>query len=211
MPNVSKLRCRLLHATLTALFVTVVVPGAANAGPFDVALAAAEQGDYLTALRLWRSLAEQGDADAQYNLGVMYSNGDGVPRDYAEAMKWHRKAADQGNGNAQFNVGFMYDLGRGMPQSYTEAVKWYSLAANQGVAIAQFKLGVMYNDGQGVPQDYIHAHMWFSLAALQFPASETEYRDEAVKARDFVASKLTSAEIAEAQKLAREWKLQPKR
>ena len=211
MPNVSKLRCRLLHATLTALFVTVVVPGAANAGPFDVALAAAEQGDYLTALRLWRSLAEQGDADAQYNLGVMYSNGDGVPRDYAEAMKWHRKAADQGNGNAQFNVGFMYDLGRGMPQSYTEAVKWYSLAANQGVAIAQFKLGVMYNDGQGVPQDYIHAHMWFSLAALQFPASEKEYRDEAVKARDFVASKLTSAEIAEAQKLAREWKLQPKR
>ena len=211
MPNVRKLRCRLLHATLTALFVSVAVPGAAKAGPFDIALAAAEQGDYLTALRLWRSLAEQGDADAQYNLGVMYSNGDGVPRDYAEAMKWHRKAADQGNGNAQFNLGFMYDLGRGTPQSYIEAVKWYSLAANQGVAIAQFKLGVMYNDGQGVAQDYIHAHMWFSLAALQFPASETENRDEAVKARDFVASKLTSAEIAEAQKLAREWKLQPKR
>jgi hypothetical protein len=126
-------------------------------------------------------------------------------------LKWHRKAADQGNGYAQFNLGFMFDLGRGMPQSYIEAVKWYSLAANQGVAIAQFKLGVMYNDGQGVPQDYIHAYMWFSLAALQFPPTEKEDRDEAVKARDFVASKLTSTEIAEAQKLAREWKLQPKR
>jgi TPR repeat protein len=205
------LRCRLLHATLTALFVAVAEPAAANAGPFDVALAAAEQGDYVTALRLWRSLAEQGDADAQYNLGVMYSNGDGVPRDYAEAMKWQRKAAEQGNGNAQFNLGFMYDLGRGMPQSYIEAVKWYSLAANQGVAIAQFKLGVMYHHGQGVPQDYVRAHMWFSLAALQFPASDTENRDEAVKARDIVASKMTSAEIAEAQKLAREWKLQPER
>ena len=211
MSNASILRCRSLHATLTALFVAVAVPGAANAGPYEVALAAAEQGDYVTALRLWRSLAEQGDADAQYNLGVMYNNGDGVPRDYAEAMKWHRKAADQGNGNAQFNLGFMYDRGRGMPQSYIEAVKWYSLAANRGVAIAQFKLGVMYHHGQGVPQDYVHAHMWFSLAALQFPASETENRDEAVKARDFVASKMTAAEIADAQKLAREWKLQPEK
>jgi TPR repeat protein len=211
MAHVSKLLCWLRYATLTALLAAVAVPGAANAGPYDVALAAAEQGDYATALRLWRSLAEQGDADAQYNLGVMYSNGDGVPRDYAEAMKWHRKAAEQGNGNAQFNLGFMYDLGRGMPQSYTEAVKWYSHAANQGVAIAQYKLGVMYHHGQGVPQDYVHAHMWFSLAALQFPASETENRDEAVKARDFVASKMTPAEIAEAQKLAREWKLRPER
>jgi len=211
MSNVSKLRWRLLYATLTALFLAVAMLEAANAGPFDVALAAAEQGDYVTALRLWRSLAEQGDADAQYNLGVMYGNGDGVPRDYAEAMKWHRKAADQGNGNAQFNLGFMYDLGRGMPQSYIDAAKWYSLAANQGVAIAQFKLGVMYHHGQGVPQDYVRAHMWFSLAALQFPASEMENRDEAVKARDFVASKMTSAEIAEAQKLAREWKLQPEK
>jgi TPR repeat protein len=211
MSNVSKLLCCLRHATLTALLVAVAVPGAANAGLYEVALAAAEQGDFVTALRLWRSLAEQGDADAQYNLGVMYSNGDGVPRDYAEAMKWHRKAADQGNGNAQFNLGFMYDLGRGMPQNYIEALKWYSLAANQGVAIAQFKLGVMYHHGQGVPQDYVHAYMWFSLAALQFPASETENRDEAVKARDFVASKMTPAEIAEAQKLLREWKLQPER
>ena len=123
--------------------------GAATAGPFDDALAAAEQGDYVTALRLWRPLADQGDADAQYNLGVMYNNGDGVPQDYAEAMKWHRKAADQGNGNAQFHLGFMYDHGRGMPQSSAEAAKWYRLAANQGIAIAQFKLGIMYHDGQG--------------------------------------------------------------
>jgi TPR repeat protein len=197
--------------TLMALLMAVAIPGTATAGPFDVALAAAEQGDYVTALRIWHQLADQGDADAQYNLGVMYNNGDGVHQDYAEAMKWHRKAADQGNGNAQFNLGFMYDRGRGMPQSYAEAAKWYRLAANQGVAIAQFKLGVMYHDGQGVPQDYVHAHMWFNLAASQFPASETENRDEAVKARDFVASKMTPAEITEAQRLAGEWKLQPER
>ncbi len=165
----------------------------------------------MTALRLWRSLADRGDADAQYNLGVMYNNGDGVPRDYAEAMKWHRKAADQGNGNAQFHLGFMYDHGRGMPQSSAEAAKWYRLAANQGIAIAQFKLGIMYHDGQGLPRDYVQAHMWFNLAVLHFPPSETEDRDEAIKAREFIASKMTSAEIAEAEKLAREWKLQPER
>jgi uncharacterized protein len=196
---------------LAALLMTVATPQAATAGPFDVALAAAEQGNYVTALRLWRSLADRGDADAQYNLGVMYNNGDGVPRDYAEAMKWHRKAADQGNGNAQFHLGFMYDHGRGMPQSSAEAAKWYRLAANQGIAIAQFKLGIMYHDGQGLPRDYVQAHMWFNLAVLHFPASETEDRDEAIKAREFIASKMTSAEIAEAEKLAREWKLQPER
>ena len=189
----------------------VAVAGVAVAGPFDNALAAAERGEYATALRLLRPLADQGDADAQYNLGVMYNNGDGVPQDYAEAMKWHRKAANQGNGNAQFNLGFMYDRGRGMRQNYAEAVKWYRLAANQGVAVAQYKLGLIYHDGQGVPRDYVQAHMWFSLAASQFLASETENRDDAVKARDFVASKMTPAQIAEAQKLAREWKPKPER
>jgi TPR repeat protein len=188
---------------------TVAVAGAAAAGPFDDALVAAERGNYSTALRLLRPLAEQGDADAQYNLGVMYNNGDGVPQNYSEAIKWHRKAADQGNGNSQFNLGFMYDRGRGIPPNYAEAVKWYRLAANQGVAIAQYKLGVKYHDGQGVPRDYVQAHMWFDLSASQFPTSETENRDDAVRAREFVASKMTPAQIAEAQKLAREWKPKP--
>lgn len=202
---------RLLQATLTASFVAVALAGAAAAGPFDDALAAAERGDYVTALRLLRPLADQGDPDAQYNLGVMYNNGDGVSQDYAEAMKWHRKAADQGNGNAQFNLGFMYDRGRGIPQNYAEAAKWYRLAAHQGVAIAEYKLGVMYQDGQGVQQDYVQAHMWFDLAASQFPALEIENRDDAAKARDFVASKMSPKQISDAQRLAREWKPRPER
>jgi len=192
---------------LAASFMVVALAGAAVCGSFDDALAAAARGDYVTALRLWRSLADEGDADAQYNLGVMYNNGDGVSQDYAEAMKWHRKAADQGNGNAQFNLGFMLNQGRGMPQNYAEAAKWYRLAADQGVAVAQFKLGIMYHKGEGVLQDYLIAYMWFDLAAARFPASETESRDDAVKARNFVASKMTSAQIAEAQKLAQDWKL----
>ncbi len=128
---------------------------------------AAESGDYVTALRLWRPLAAQGHAYAQYNLGGMYHEGQGVPRDYAEAVKWYRKAAKQGYAQAQYNV------------------------------------GVMYGEGTGVPQNNVQAHMWFSLAASRFPPGEN--RDKAAQGRDTLADFMTPAQIAEAQKLAREW------
>ena len=200
---------RQIRAMLLVSAIAVAITGAAFAGPFDDGLAAAQRGDYPTALQLWRALADRGDADAQYNLGVMYNNGDGVPQNYAEALKWHRKAAAQGNGNAQFNLGRMYDYGQGLPQNYPEAAKWYRLAANQGVAVAQYKLGIMYHDGHGVPRDYVQAYMWFHVAAAQFPASEPESRDDAIEARDFVAAKMSQQEIARAQELARQWKPTP--
>ena len=93
-----------------------------------------------------------------------------------------------------------------MPQDYAAAVSWYRKAADQGNAKAQFNLGLMYGNGQGVPQNYVQGHMWFNLAAARFPASETENRNKAVSARANVASKMTPAQVAEAQKLAREWK-----
>jgi hypothetical protein len=154
---------------------------------------------------LWRPLAEQGVALAQNNLGVMYAKGRGVPQDDAEAVKWYRLAAEQGNADAQYNLGVMYEKGEGVPQDYAEAVKWYRLAAEQGQALAQNNLGVMYARGEGVPQDDVQAHMWFDLAAAGFSASEAE-RDRAVQNRDIIASKMTPAQLAEAQRLAREWK-----
>ena len=122
-----------------------------------------ERGDYAAALRVFRQLADQGYANAQSNLGVMYSNGYGVPQDYGEAVKWYRKAADQGNASGQFG------------------------------------LGVMYNFGLGVPQDIIQAYMWFNLAAAQG-------EDGAKRLRDNLAKMMTVDQIAQAQKLAREWK-----
>jgi TPR repeat protein len=83
---------------------------------------------------------------------------------------------------------------------------WYRKAAEQEYAKAQYNLALMYYNGQGVPQDYILAHMWFNLAASRFPASEGEKREQAVKDRDIVTSKMTLAQIAEAKRLAREWK-----
>jgi TPR repeat protein len=179
---------------------------AAVAGPFEDGMAAYERGDYATALRLWRPLAQQGNAKAQFNLGKMYQLGNGVPQDYAEAVKWYRLAAEQGNAKAQVVLAIMYGGGHGVPQDYAEVVKWSRLAAEQGVAEAQFHLGFMYASGQGVPQDFVRAHMWSNLAASRFPASQLEMRDNAVKLRDPTAALMTPAQIAEAQKLAREWK-----
>ena len=129
-------------------------------GGINTGHTAYKQGDYGTALREWRPLAEQGNAGAQLNLGFMYDNGYGVPQNYTEAIKWYRKAAEQGNDRAQYNLGLMYDI------------------------------------GYGVPQDVVRAHMWYDIAGV----------DVAINYRDYVAREMTPAQIAEAQKLAREWK-----
>jgi uncharacterized protein len=171
-----------------------------TAGPLEDAIdAAVKKGDDATAVRLFRELANQRNAYGQFNLGGMYAAGLGVQQDYSEALKWRRLAADQGHAYAQVNVGDMYANGQGVPQDYSEAVKWYRLAADQDLSYAQYNLGKMYADGRGVPQDYVRAHLWFNLAASQDNQSAAEGRDEA-------ARHLTSVQIAEVQKLAREWK-----
>ena len=128
---------------------------------FDEGLAAYKKGDYATALREWQPLAEQGDANAQFNMGVLYYTGRGVPQDYKTAAQWLRRAAKQGRTDAQ--------------------------------AI----LGEMYASGEGVSQDYIHAHMWADIAAAGGEKNAVEFRN-------LYRKKMTSSQIAEAQKLARE-------
>ena len=141
----------------------------------------------------------------------MYCNGQGVPRDYAAAVSWYRKAADQGDARAQFNLGAMYAKGQGVLRDSAVAILWFRKAADLGDANGQFNLGVMYYNGLGVPQSHVLAHMWFNLAAARFDASGKENRNKAVKNCDLVATKMTPAQLAEAQKLAREWKPKPER
>ena len=171
---------------------------------WDEGVAAFNRGDYATALREWRPLAEQGNADAQYFLGLMYGEGQGVLQDYAMALQWWRKAAEQGHATAQYFLGLVYDEGQGVPQDDAKARQWWRKAAEQGNPKAQYNLGVMYSNGQGVTQDYVQAHMWHNLAASRFPPGEA--RDNAVKDRDLLAKMMTPAQISEAQKLAREWR-----
>ena len=186
----------ILRGGFLALVIMLAV--SANAGPWEDGQAAYGSGDYATAIKFWRPLAEHGHAAAQHHLGVMYDRGQGVPKDYAEAVKWHRMAAEQGVAISQFNLGNMYAGGRGVPQDYAEAVKWYRNAAEKGFADAQYNLGFMYYDGLGVRQDDAAAHMWFNLAVAQGD-------EEAQKYRDIAASQMSPAQIAEAQRMAREW------
>ena len=123
-----------------------------------------------------RSRAEQGDVDAQFTLGNIYSisqimsaNGMrvGPEIDAAEAATWYRLAAEQGHATAQNNLGGMYADGRGVPQDDAEAVRWYRQAAEQREAEAQYNLGLMYDNGRGVPENDAEAVKWYRLSARQ--------------------------------------------
>ena len=119
-------------------------------------------------------------------------------QDYAEAVRLCRPLAEHGDARAQTSLGGMYYNGQRVKQDYAEAAKWARKAAEQGYAPAQADLGVIYWNGQGVPQDAVLAYMWLNLAAAQEP--------DAVRERDVAASQMTPDEIAEAQRLASEWK-----
>jgi len=93
---------------------------------------ALQRGDSDTALKELQSLADQGDAMAQNNLGLMYIKGQGVPQEYTEAVKWYRLAVEQGDAVAQANLGLMYAKGQGVAQNYIQAYMWETLAAAQG-------------------------------------------------------------------------------
>ena len=165
---------------------------------FGAVSAQAQSGDFASALlKEWLPLAEQGNADAQFDLGFMYENGTGVLQDYAEAVKWYRLSAEQGNAEAQYSLGFMYSSGTGVIHDYAEALKWYRLAAEQGNANAQYNLGVLYKYGGGVAQDNISSHMWYNIASANG-------NKEASQSRDKIAAKMTTADVLKAQAMAKE-------
>jgi uncharacterized protein len=193
-------RPSILHASAAicvALMLMLSGPAPLAAGTFEDAEAAFGRGDYPTALRLYSSLADKGSARAQTRLGLMYSIGMGVAQNFTEAVKWFRRAAEQGDTGGQVQLGYMHYHGRGVPQNYVEAAKWFLPAAEQGSDGAQFYLGLAYAK-QGIPQNYVKAYMWLSLAAAKGAPF--------AKARDMVAELMLPTEIAEAQKLAAEWR-----
>lgn len=176
--------------------------------PLENGVKAYERGDADTAYRLLAPLAEQGESKAQLYIGIMHEKGHGVRKESLEAVWWYRKAAEQGNDQAQNNLGVMYRNGQGVKQDYEEAMNWFRKAEEQGNPDALFNLGIMYDEGKGVERDYYNAYVWFDLATLQYPASEGAKRKKAITRRDRAASngKLTADQIAEAQRMAREWK-----
>ena len=115
-----------------ALVLSIICLAAPAWADFQAGMDAYLRGDYATTLHEWRPLAEQGNADAQNNLGAMYDDGHGVPQDYGQARQWYEKAAARGYANAQSNLAVLYDDGQGVPQDFVQAHKWYSLAGANG-------------------------------------------------------------------------------
>ena len=144
-----------------------------------------------------RNDAEQGDAEAQFKLGIVYDFGRGVPEDKLEAVKWYQKAAEQGNAYSQDSLGRMYLTGESIPRNYREAFNWVQRAAEQGYAQAQARIGSIYYFGNGVPEDYVKAYAWWNLAAAQGD-------EKVVKLKDSLRKSLTRDQLAEAQRLSRQ-------
>lgn len=133
---------------------------------------------------LTRSAAEQGDAEAQYELGKMRHDGKGAPQNYKEALTWLQRAAEQGHAKAQNELGSMLASGQGIKKNPHEAMIWYRKAAEQGLAEAQTNLGFMQASVDGIGRNEVSAYAWYSLAADQG-------YENAAKARDFTANRLT--------------------
>jgi hypothetical protein len=121
--------------------------------------------------------------------------------DYAAALKEWQPLAEQGSRDAQYNVGLAFEEGKGVPQNYAEAAKWIERAANQGQVEAQHDIGAMYGRGEGVKRNYVQAYKWMSICAAGGNAG-------CASQRDLLAQKLKGSKLAEAQRLAAEWKPQ---
>ncbi len=199
MNNEAATRGTMLLLPSIALVLSTVCLTTPAWADFKAGMDAYQRGDYATALSEWQPLAEQGQAIAQYQLGLLYANGKGVTKDDAKARQWYEKAAIQGHTEAQVNLGVLLMYARGGQQDYKMAVYYLRLAANQGNDLAQRRLGQMYERGEGVQQDYVKAYMWYSLGSANG-------MEAGARLRDALAKRMEPDQIAEAQKLAREWK-----
>jgi len=158
--------------------------------------------DPVEAFQWFRRAAQSGVAKAQVDLGLCYVNGRGVRENAVEAVFWFRKAADQGEPEAQYQLGKCYFEGRGVTKNTLEGFKWTRLAAVQGNASGQRRLGTCYEKGEGVAQDYVQAHKWFNLAAAQDDLNAADIRVSIAK----IETSLSKEQMAEAQRLARDFK-----
>jgi TPR repeat protein len=145
-----------------------------------------------------KAKAQQGDAEAQFRIGLIFVHGQGVPKNNAEAAGWFRKAADQGHAEAQHNLGVAYDKGEGVRHDSAEAVKWFRKAAEQGLAEAQAMLGAVYGFGEVIPKNSVEAYKWLNLAAAS--GNKT-----AAEVRTILEREMTPGQIAEAQRLSAAW------
>lgn len=183
---------RCLFAVMMILMLYI---SAARAGALEEGLAAALMGDYGRAFSLFQPLAREGDARAQFNLGVLYERGQSAVPDFSKATLWYGLSAEKGHAGAQTNLGALYENGQGATKDDAQAVQWYRQAAAQGNGTAQFNLGLMFAKGMGIERDEVRAYMWFALAAMSGESN-------ALQNRNVAAKRMTPQQIGQARELA---------
>lgn len=155
----------MLKHFILSLFLLLSSP--AQAAELEDGFQAVSQGNYEKALRLWLPLAEKDDADAQYNLGILYMKGLGVEKNLKTAFIWYKRASSNGHTDAMFNLGTMYNKGKVIHRSPKDANKWWLKAAELGNAAAQFNIAVEYAYGQNLGKNVDVAISWWTKSALQ--------------------------------------------
>ncbi len=165
----------------------------------NAGFAAYESGDYATAMKEFMPMAAGGHHAAQYAVGVMYLEGQGVPKNPAEAVKWLTPAAESGVAAAQDRLGHLYLMGDGVPQDVAQAAKWLQLAADRGVVTSQVRISGMYYQGVGVAQDKVKAYLYAGLAAIK-------HSEEGEALVGYLQGQLTPAELSQAEALIVAWK-----
>lgn len=189
-----------MRRTPKVIFILIALAFTSNAWSADLATAQAayDTGDYQTALAEWQALADQGNADAQFGIGLLFGNGYGVALDDAQAAKWYQLAAEQSHPAAQCHLAVMYSNGWGVPQSDEQAFHWFKLAAENGVPEAQMDLAKLYAGGYGVAEDKVEARKWLAIAAEMGEIGAKDKRDQ-------LNAYLSAEEIARSDQLAAAW------
>ncbi|MBT8067058.1 MAG: sel1 repeat family protein [Gammaproteobacteria bacterium] len=188
---------RILSRTVLAL-VLLLLATSAVAGDFQKGWKAYSSTDYATALAEWQEIADAGDVNACYGMGLLYGNGFGVDLNDELALKYYLFAAEKGHAEAQYSLGIMHQNGWGVPIDEETGVKWYLLAADQGIVGAQLALGRVYAMDFTDKYDAVEAYKWFGLAH--------KAGDLDAKAKlEFLETRMTPEEISEANTRIQAW------
>lgn len=167
---------KILHIAISTGFVSLALlvasfAAAMNLSPEDIrsidvaALEAYSRGDFPVAFSRFLPDAKSGNAWSMYFVGLMFQNGEGVPKSYDEATRWMLRSAEKGNSEAMANLGKVYAEGLGVTKDFSSSLKWYKLAASRGNETAMFSLALAYANGQGIPKNFSAAAGWFKACA----------------------------------------------
>ncbi len=175
--------------------ILAVVAAAVPAADLSDGLQAHREGNYILALDIFRELALNGDATAEFWIGDMYSRGEGVNQDFRQAFDWYLRAATRDEPRAQLAVAEAYDRGRGVAKDGKRAATWYLTAAEHGNPRAAYAIGLRYAKGTDIPLDLVQAHKWLTVAG-----------DIAAGSRAWVEGQMTDSQIKRAKELEDEWR-----